>query len=97
MRSVFFLIPMVSVAATIPADVSGVRPGPIAVAATAESITVRWPDEASRIWTAEFSLNTETPLIKAITIGSTAVARNAYSQYWAYTVKRRGRPQSNRS
>ena len=48
MRSLFFLIPIVSLAATVPADVSGVRPGPITVAVTAESIVVRWPDEASR-------------------------------------------------
>jgi hypothetical protein len=48
MRSIFFLIPIISVAATVPADISGVRPGPITVVATAESIMVRWPDEASR-------------------------------------------------
>ena len=76
MRCLFFLIPIISVAATVPADISGVRPGPITVSATAESLTVRWPDEASRTWSAEFSLNTESPLIKAIGMGSTAVVRN---------------------
>src|SRR5215831_3490531 len=91
MRPLLFLIPIISVAATVPADVSGVRPGPITVTVTAESITVRWPDEASRTWSVEFSLNTETPLIRAIGMGSVAVVRNAYPQYWAYTGKRRGR------
>jgi hypothetical protein len=91
MRFLFFLIPIVSVAATVPADISGVRPGPITVEATAESITVRWPDEASRTWSAEFSLNSDGPLITAIGTSSAAVVRNAYPQYWAYTGKRRGR------
>src|SRR5215469_9378188 len=91
MRFLFFLIPTIAAAATVPADISGVRPGPIQVAATAESITVRWPDEASRQWSADFSLNTERPLITSIGLGSTAVVRNAYPQYWAYTGKRRGR------
>src|SRR5215471_4469272 len=91
MRPLLFLIPLISVAATVPADVSGVRPGPITVTVTGESLLVRWPDEASRTWSAEFSLNNETPLIKAIGLNSTAVVRNAYPQYWAYTGKRRGR------
>jgi hypothetical protein len=91
MRFFVFLVPLIGVAANLPADISGVRPGPITVAASAESITVRWPDEASRMWSAEFSLNPERPLITAIQVGSTAVVRDAYPQYWAYTGKRRGR------
>jgi hypothetical protein len=43
------------------------------------------------MWSAEFSLNSERPLITAIGVGSTAVVRNAYPQYWATTGKRRGR------
>src|SRR3954454_3827911 len=91
MRSLIFLIPVISVAATVPADVSAVRPGPITVSASAESITVRWPDETQRMWSAEFSLNSERPLITAIGVGSTTVVRSAYPQYWAATGKRRGR------
>ena len=49
MRILIFLIPLISVAATVPADISGVRPGPISVSASTDSITVRWPDEASRM------------------------------------------------
>src|SRR5215831_16331868 len=91
MRSLILLIPIISLAATVPADISGVRPGPITVSVSTESITVRWPDEASRIWSADFSLNSERPLITAIGVGSTAVVRNAYPQYWAATGTRRGR------
>src|SRR3954471_15589550 len=91
MRSLIFLIPVISVAATLPADVSSVRPGQITVSASAESITVRWPDETSRMWSAEFSLNSERPLITAIGVGATVVVRDAYPQYWATTGKRRGR------
>src|SRR3954471_15846407 len=91
MRSLIFLIPLISVAATVPADISAVRPGPITVSASPESITVRWPDETQRIWTAEFSLNSDRPLITAIGVNSTAVVRGAYPQYWAVTGKRRGR------
>ena len=91
MRSLIFFIPILSVAAIVPADISGVRPGPIKISASAETLTVRWPDEASRMWTAEFSLNSEKPLVTQIGVGTTEVVRNAYPQYWATTGKRRGR------
>ncbi len=91
MRGLIFFIPLIGVAAIVPADISGVRPGPITVSASTESVTVRWPDETSRVWSAEFSLNSERPLITAIGVGSTAVVRDAYPQYWAATGKRRGR------
>ena len=69
MRSLIFFIPILSMAAIVPADISGVQPGPITVSASAETLTVRWPDEASRMWTAEFSLNSEKPLITQDRIG----------------------------
>ena len=78
-------------AATVPADISGVQQGPVTVSATAETLTVRWPDEASRTWTAEFSLDTAKPLITKIGLEGSAVVRNASPQYWAATGKRRGR------
>jgi len=90
MRSLVFLIPMVSMAAIVPADISGVRPGPVTVIASADTLTVRWPDEASRIWTAVFSLDSEKPLITTIGLDATAIVRNAWPQYWASTGKRRG-------
>ena len=91
MRALVFLIPMLSAAAIVPADISGVMPGPIAVSASAETLTVRWPDESSRTWIAEFSLNSDKPLMTKIAVGATEVLRSAYPQYWAVTGKRRGR------
>src|SRR5688500_9437133 len=91
MRLPILLIPMCVVAATIPADISAVRPGAVTVSATAESLTVRWPDETSRIWIAEFSLDSVKPLITSIGLEGRAVVRNASPQYWAVTGKRRGR------
>ena len=91
MRFAILLIPTYVFAANIPADISGVRPGVITVAATAESLAVRWPDEASRTWIAEFSLDSAKPLITKIGLEGRAVVRNASPQYWAATGKRRGR------
>jgi hypothetical protein len=90
MRSVILLIPMLTVAATVPADISGVRQGPVTVTASAEALTVRWPDELSRTWTAEFSLNSDKPLITMIGLDRTPILRNAWPQYMATTGKRRG-------
>ncbi len=84
------LIPMCVVAATIPADISGVRPGVVKVAATSESVIVSWPDESSRTWFAEFSLDSGKPLITRIGLEGRSVIRNASPQYWAATGKRRG-------
>src|SRR5262245_52492536 len=90
MRFVILLIPMYLVAATIPADLSGVRPGVVTVAANAQSLTVRWPDEGSRAWIAEFSLDSAKPLITKIGVEEKTVIRNASPQYWVATGKRRG-------
>ncbi|MEP6540487.1 MAG: hypothetical protein ABJF23_34510 [Bryobacteraceae bacterium] len=91
MRFALFFIPACVIAAIIPADLSGVRPGAVTVAATGESLTVRWPDEASRTWTAEFSLDSTRPLITSIGLEGRPIVRNASPQYWAATGKRRGR------
>src|SRR5690349_6059585 len=87
----FLLIPLLSSAAVIPSDVSSVRTGPVSVAVSGDTLTVRWPDEASRSWKAEFSLDSEKPLITQIALDDKAVIRNARPQYWASTGKRRGR------
>lgn len=84
-------VPLLATAAKIPADVSGVRPGLVIVSATEDALTVRWPDEKSRTWTAEFSLDTTRPLITKIGLEGSAVVRNARPQCWAATGKRRGR------
>lgn len=92
MRFPILLLPVLSFAAMVPADVSGVRQGPVTVSITSQTLTVRWPDERSRAWIAEFSLDTTKPLITKIgRVDGAAVVRNARPQYWAATGKRRGR------
>src|SRR5689334_5090460 len=93
LRLTILLIPVLlrlSLAAIIPADISSVRNGPVGVSATAETLAVRWADEASRTWTAEFSLDSGKPLITKIGLDGNAVIRNASPQYWVATGKRRG-------
>src|SRR5712672_3297764 len=78
-------------AATVTADVSEVRPGPISVSVSGDTLAVRWPDETAQTWIAEFSLDPEKPLITRVTLKDRVVMRNARPQYWASTGKRRGR------
>ncbi|MBM3738454.1 MAG: hypothetical protein FJW39_21955 [Acidobacteria bacterium] len=91
MRVAAALLPAISFGAVVEADLSGVRPGPVSVAATGASLTVQWPDEVSRTWTAEFSLDSEKPLITRVSLGAKNVIRNGRPQYWVSTGKRRGR------
>ena len=72
LRAVFaisFLCAVDANAQVVPLDVSGVVPGPIVVEQKAGSLVVRWPDEASRPWSAEFTLDPDKPLITAIRVG----------------------------
>jgi hypothetical protein len=85
MRILIFLFPVLCFAATVPADISGVQQGPVMVSATSDTLTVRWPDEASRTWTAEFSLDTQKPLITKIDLEGSDVVRNGSPHYWAVT------------
>jgi hypothetical protein len=71
-------------------DLSGVRPGPISVAESATTLTVKWPGETDRSWTAEFSLDPKKPLITAISVGGKAVIERARPWYHVETGKRRG-------
>src|SRR5689334_18842295 len=91
MRFSILFLPACLAAATIPADITGVRPGVVTVSATADNLTVRWPDETSRTWIAEFSLDNAKPLITRIGLEGRPIVRNASPQYWAATGKRRGR------
>jgi len=71
-------------------DTSGVRPGPIAVVSDARSATVRWKDANSRQWSAEFSLDSEKPLITGIGVNGKKVIDRASPVYRCSTGKRRG-------
>ena len=77
-------------AQTIPVDVSGVRPGPVRVQATAASLQIEWPDERGRTWTTRFSLNGREPLITAVAVAGKTVIADAQPFYQASTGKRRG-------
>lgn len=73
-------------------DISGVRPGPITVTGTADSVTIEWPDETARQWRATFSLQPSQPLITAIGLASEGepLVRSARPFYQGETSKRRG-------
>ena len=90
----FFAIPLLfsvdSIAQVVPLDVSGVRPGPVVVERSGDTLLVRWPDEASRPWTAEFSLDPAKALITTIRMGDKTIAERARPLYWCETGKRRG-------
>src|SRR5271165_5552999 len=77
-------------AATLTVDMSGVRPGPIAVSSSATAIAVHWKDASSRSWTAEFSLTVATPTIAWIGVDGKRVIEKAQPFYRAETGKRRG-------
>lgn len=74
----------------VPADLSQVRPGPVAVKALAQSVVVTWPDESGRTWEAEFSLEIGKPLITAISTGGQRIIERANPVYRCSTGRRRG-------
>src|SRR5262245_1417248 len=79
-----------SLAQVVPLDLSAVQPGPVTTELSANALLVRWPDEAGRRWTVEFSLDPAKPLITAIRVGDKTVAERARPLYWCETGKRRG-------
>src|SRR5262249_24253094 len=76
--------------AAVPVDLSGVRPGRISVRSSADSVTVAWPEENGKSWTAEFSLDPKKPLITAIAVNGAKVIDRARPFYSCSTGKRRG-------
>ncbi|MEE2636528.1 MAG: hypothetical protein VYE68_04755 [Acidobacteriota bacterium] len=77
--------------ATVPVDLSAVRPGPVSVNAVDETVEVMWPDETGRSWTATFSLDPDQPLITSIAVADTVVVSEARPFYQGETgIRRRG-------
>ena len=74
----------------ITADISGVRPGPIAVSSTSDSLLVTWRDGSLQRWEANFSLNTSKPLITSISVNGHMVVDRAVPEYRCTTGKRSG-------
>lgn len=86
----FLLVPGGVFAAPVALDLSGVRPGPIAVVQEGDTAVVRWPDAANRRWEAVFNLEPNRALIAAIKVDGRTVVQNAVPIYGAQTGKRRG-------
>jgi len=84
------LLATATYAAIIPADVSAVHPGTITVTATQSALTIQWPDDRGRPCVAEFSLDSERPLIAAIRVGGKLIVDRARPWYQVETGKRRG-------
>jgi len=76
--------------AQIAANISAVKPGPIAVAASDRSLTVTWSDTANHRWQTIFSLDSTKPLIAAITVNNKTIVESATPVYRCTTGKRRG-------
>ncbi|MEO7653344.1 MAG: hypothetical protein ABIZ80_23035 [Bryobacteraceae bacterium] len=90
MRNWLAFLPLLASAASVPLDVSAVRPGPVQVAAEKDSVAVRWSDGQSREWQAVFSLDPAKPLIASIGTGGKNVVERASPLYRCETGKRRG-------
>ena len=76
--------------AAVQPDLSAVKQGPIAVESRPESLTVRWKDEGTGAWSAEFSLDPKGPLITAIALNRAPVITRARPFFQCTTGKRRG-------
>ena len=77
-------------AAPVSIDLSGVKPGPIAVAREGDQAVVRWQDGTNRRWEAWFQLEPAQSLISAIKVDGKTVVQNAVPVYSGQTGKRRG-------
>jgi hypothetical protein len=88
--TLFVLFCSVTLNAAVPVDVSGVRAGPISVTESPASLTVEWPGENNRSWSAEFSRDPSQPLISAISVAGKPVVERARPWYHVQTGKRRG-------
>ena len=85
-----FLISLTCWSASVPLDLSAVRPGPVTVERGADSVIVRWSDESSRTWLAEFSLDPAKPLVTSIGLEGKPIVERSQPLYWCATGKRRG-------
>ncbi len=87
---ILLLSAAVALAASVPFDVTAVRPGPIAVTRNADTAIVRWNDAAGKTWEATFNLDPAKPLIASIAVDGKPVIQNAVPLYDCQTGKRRG-------
>ncbi len=85
-----FLLAASVLAAPVPLDLSGVKPGPVSVSQDGDTALVQWRDASGRSWQASFNLEPARPLIAAIRVDGKVVIQNAVPVYSAQTGKRRG-------
>ncbi len=90
MRSILFLIPVLSWASPVALDLSGVKPGPVLVSQEGDTALVKWRDESNRPWEASFNLEPGRPLIAGIRLNGKIVVQSATPLYNCQTGKRRG-------
>jgi hypothetical protein len=88
--ALLMLIPRPTLAAPVPLDLSAVRPGAISVVRAEESVSINWPDETGRVWSARFALDPTQPLITSIGAGTNLIVQGARPFYQGETGKRRG-------
>lgn len=77
-------------ASDIAVDMSGMKPGPIAVQTIGQSLNVSWNDKNSHRWETTFSLDSTKPLITAIAVDGKAVVTLARPVYRITSGKRSG-------
>jgi hypothetical protein len=77
-------------AAPIAADISAVKPGPISVAVSGQTLAIDWKDTANRQWQARFSLDSTKPLIASISADGKNIVESAWPYYRCTTGKRTG-------
>jgi hypothetical protein len=77
-------------ATPIKADLSAVKPGPISVVSSDQSLNVIWSDGANHHWQTVFSLDSTKPLITSISVDGRNVVQLAKPYYRCTTGKRRG-------
>ncbi|MBL8242346.1 MAG: DUF4350 domain-containing protein [Bryobacterales bacterium] len=90
MRLLLLLLPLLTFAAPVPFDRSGVKPGPITVSQLAGLAKVAWRDQANHTWEAAFNLEPARPLIASISMDGQTVIQDTVPIYNAQTGKRRG-------
>jgi hypothetical protein len=88
--SILLLVAPWAAPAAIPADITGVKPGPVRVEVLADVLSVTWSDGESKPWRADFSLDPARPLITSISTGGRKIIERARPIYDCSVGKRRG-------
>ena len=77
-------------AKTISVDMSGVKPGPVSVAKSDDTLQIAWEDGAKHHWQAIFSLDSAKPVIAGVSVDGRSMLAGARPVYRCSTGKRTG-------